>query len=83
MALTDVRCVQRVKLTEWILVMCKLAESQMESTLGLADELKQLRQQVEKLEQQNQRLSNTVGQQKSVINSITSLLQQSSTGPTD
>lgn len=79
------RCVsQKVKLTGWMLVMSKLAEIQMESTLTAADELEEkqahvekLTQQVEKLKHKNKKLSDTIDQQQSVIQGIQGLLSSS------
>lgn len=81
---------QKVKLTGWMLVMCKLAEVQLESTVTAADELEEQREKVEKLtqvveklKQKNTKLSDTISQQQSVINGIQGLLQHSGTAPTE
>jgi hypothetical protein len=48
---------QKVKLTGWMLIMSKLAEIQMESTLTAADELEEKQAHVEKLTQQIDKLN--------------------------
>jgi len=79
-------CSQNVKLTDWMLVMCKLAETQMESVLSETDEQQQqhiekLEKQVNKLKLKNTTLTETINQQQSVISGIQGLLQKSDTTP--
>jgi len=75
-----------VKLTDWMLVMCKLAETQMESVLSATDEQKEhiekLVKQVDKLKLKNTTLTETINQQQSVISGIQGLLQKSDTTAT-
>jgi len=57
-------CSQNVKLTDWMLVMCKLAETQMESVLSATDEqqehIEKLEKQVDKLKLKNTKLTDTI-----------------------
>ena len=78
-------CSQNVKLTDWMLVMCKLAETQMLLAMSSADEqqerIEKLEKQVDKLKLKNTQLSSTIEQQKSVITGIQDVLQHSGTTP--
>ena len=71
-------CSQNVKLTDWMLVMCKLSEVQMSSKLdAVADEVEPRKEQLQKLVDEKQQQQETIEQQKSVISGINALLKES------
>jgi hypothetical protein len=68
----------QLKLTDWMLVMCKLSEVQMSSKLdAVADEAEPLKEQLQKLVDENKQQQETIEQQKSVIYGINALLKES------
>jgi hypothetical protein len=70
---------QKLKLTDWMLVMCKLSEIQMSSKLdAVADEVEPLKEQLQKLADENKQQQETIDQQKTVISGINALLKESS-----
>ena len=70
--------VQKLKLTDWMLVMCKLSEIQMSSKLvAVADDVEPLKTQLQKLGDENKQLHETIDQQKSVIAGLNALLKES------
>ena len=71
--------VQRLKLTDWKLVMCKLPEIQMSAKLdAVADEVESLKEQLQKLADENKQQKETIDQQNTVISGINALLKESS-----
>jgi hypothetical protein len=61
-----------------MLVMCKLSEVQMSSKLdAVADEAEPLKEQLQKLVDENKQQQETIEQQKSVIYGINALLKES------
>ena len=82
LALTAVFCAlnppQELKLTDWMLVMCKLSEVQMSSKLAaVADEVGPLKEQLQSLVEEKQQQHETIEQQKAVISGINALLKDS------
>ena len=77
-SLCSVRCAtvvpQKLKLTDWMLVMCKLSEVQMSSKL---DAVADVKEQLQKLVDENKQQQETIEQQKSVISGINALLKES------
>jgi ribosomal silencing factor RsfS len=69
---------QKLKLTDWMLVMCKLSEVQMNSKLdAVADEVDPQKEQLQKLVDEKKQQQETIEQQKSVISGINALLKES------
>jgi hypothetical protein len=71
-------CAQKLKLTDWMLVMCKLSEVQMSDKLkAVAEEADPLKEQLQSLVDENKQQKETIEQQKSVISGINALLKES------
>ena len=72
------RCAQKLKLTDWMLLMCKLSEMQMsEKMKAVAEEADPLKEQLQTLVADNKQQLETIEQQKSVISGINTLLKES------
>ena len=69
---------QKLKLTDWMLLMCKLSEMQMsEKMKAVAEETDPLKEQLQTLIAENKQQQETIEQQKSVISGINALLKES------
>jgi len=72
-------CAQKLKLTDWMLLMCKLSELQLsEKMKAVSDEVEPLKEQLQKLADENKQQQETIDQQKTVISGINALLKESS-----
>jgi len=68
-----------LKLTDWMLLMCKLSELQLsEKMKAVSDEVEPLKEQLQKLADENKQQQETIDQQKTVISGINALLKESS-----
>jgi hypothetical protein len=69
-------CAQKFKLTDWMLVMCKLSEVQMNDKLqAVAKEADPLKEQLQTLGDENKQQKEMIVQQKSVIADINKILK--------